>query len=152
MDKFLAINKGTPLFNIDTTPSNGVSFSLSPFLFSLPPPPSFLFLVLPLSILYSYWLAGGVIEYYLDCWRELYFPNGYIFPNRAALRENMVTRENITPFSPKNVIYPCQSITVILVSIDCFDFLSCPKCLIFFGDNQNFRKRKAKKKKKKKPE
>ena len=30
------------------------------------------------------------------------FPRDYIFPKRAALRENMITRENITPWRSKD--------------------------------------------------
>ena len=48
----------------------------------------------------------------VDCQESYIFPRGYIFPKPAALRENIITRENITILAP-----PTRDISSVPVNI-----------------------------------
>ena len=59
-------------------------------------------------------LTGTVMKYHVsvDCQESYIFPRGYIFPKRAALRENIITRENVTLLAP-----PTRDISSVPVNI-----------------------------------
>ena len=62
-------------------------------------------------------LTATVMKYHVsvDCQESYIFPRGYIFPKRAALRENIITRGNITILAPPTRdISSVRSISVIL--------------------------------------
>ena len=59
-------------------------------------------------------LTATVMKYHVsvDCQESYIFPRGYIFPKRAALRDNIITRENITILAP-----PTRDISSVPVNI-----------------------------------
>ena len=59
-------------------------------------------------------LTGTVMKYHVsvDCQESYIFPRGYIFPKRAALRENIITREKVTLLAP-----PTRDISSVPVNI-----------------------------------
>ena len=59
-------------------------------------------------------LTATVMKYHVsvDCQESYIFPRGNIFPKRAALRENIITRENITRLAP-----PTRDISSVPVNI-----------------------------------
>ena len=59
-------------------------------------------------------LTGTVMKYHvsMDCQESYVFPKDYIFPKCAALRENIVPRENITILAP-----PTRDISSVPVDI-----------------------------------
>ena len=63
-------------------------------------------------LLYRYWPRRSWNITFRWCQEIYIFPRGYIFPKRAALRENIITRGNITILAP-----PTRDISSVPVNI-----------------------------------